>query len=72
MTEIFISDNGLVSMTIDLYKNIVANMIPTPAKIHYMFNLRDISKVRDFSQKSYPQNETRVQKFIRGGGGEGN
>lgn len=36
---------NLVDITIDLYKNVVAKMLPTPKKIHYLFNLRDISKV---------------------------
>jgi len=31
--------------TIDLYKIVIAKMLPTPAKIHYLFNLRDISKI---------------------------
>ena len=31
--------------TVDLYNAIVARMLPTPTKIHYLFNLRDISKV---------------------------
>ena len=31
--------------TIEIYHTIVSQMLPTPAKMHYLFNLRDISKV---------------------------
>ncbi|KAM6163721.1 dynein axonemal heavy chain 2 [Rhynchocyon petersi] len=31
--------------TLDLYNTVVQRFLPTPAKIHYLFNLRDISKV---------------------------
>jgi dynein heavy chain len=34
-----------VSATIDLYLQITKNLLPIPAKFHYTFNLRDISKV---------------------------
>lgn len=36
---------GVVKATIDLYNRISAELLPTPAKFHYTFNLRDISKV---------------------------
>lgn len=36
---------NLVDITIDLYKNVISKMLPTPKKIHYLFNLRDISKI---------------------------
>lgn len=34
-----------VQATISVYNSIAANLLPTPAKTHYTFNLRDLSKV---------------------------
>jgi dynein heavy chain len=31
--------------TIELYKNVISEFLPTPSKSHYLFNMRDISKV---------------------------
>lgn len=36
----------LALATLDLYFSVSAHFLPTPSKIHYLFNLRDISKVR--------------------------
>lgn len=36
---------SLFQATIDIYNAIIAKMLPTPTKIHYLFNLRDISRV---------------------------
>ncbi|CAG9772859.1 unnamed protein product [Ceutorhynchus assimilis] len=36
---------GVTDATIALYNNVIVKMLPTPTKIHYLFNLRDISKV---------------------------
>jgi dynein heavy chain len=35
----------VIKITLDDYKEIKNVMLPTPAKMHYIFNLRDISKV---------------------------
>ncbi len=36
----------LTDSTISFYQSIVAKFLPTPSRIHYLFNLRDISKVK--------------------------
>lgn len=36
---------GTVAATIEVYNKISEELLPTPAKFHYTFNLRDISKV---------------------------
>lgn len=35
----------LTRCTLALYKNIVQDLPPTPSKFHYIFNLRDLSRV---------------------------
>lgn len=36
---------GVCDATIELYNRISLELLPTPSKFHYTFNLRDISKV---------------------------
>ncbi|XP_063042411.1 dynein axonemal heavy chain 2 [Engraulis encrasicolus] len=35
----------ITQATLELYYAVIARFLPTPAKMHYLFNLRDISKV---------------------------
>ena len=37
--------DGLVNSTIHVFTRISNELLPTPAKIHYIYNLRDMSKV---------------------------
>ncbi len=36
---------NLVKTTIEIYRAIQVELLPTPAKSHYMYNMRDLSKV---------------------------
>ncbi|XP_039997326.1 dynein heavy chain 2, axonemal [Xiphias gladius] len=44
----------LVQATLELYYAVTARFLPTPAKIHYLFNLRDISKVFQGLLRAHP------------------
>ena len=43
--EVIKSTNKLVYGTLDIYTKVMEKLLPTPSKSHYLFNLRDFSKV---------------------------
>lgn len=56
---------SIVSATIDLYSTIEVEMLPTPAKSHYTFNLRDLSKVFQGVCMGHPSKITEADQLIR-------
>lgn len=45
LTPVAALSDGLVSATLEVYGKVAREMLPTPSRPHYTFNLRDISKV---------------------------
>ena len=43
--EIHVLTDSVVTASIDIYNEICEAMRPTPTRAHYLFNLRDVSKV---------------------------
>lgn len=42
--EVSCLGDNIVNAAVDVYLKICAELLPTPAKSHYVFNLRDLSK----------------------------
>uniref|UniRef100_A0AAV2KWR9 AAA+ ATPase domain-containing protein n=1 Tax=Knipowitschia caucasica TaxID=637954 RepID=A0AAV2KWR9_KNICA len=51
--------------TLELYNNIIRELPPTPSKFHYIFNLRDLSRVYHGLTLTHPDRYESVAKFVR-------
>ena len=52
-------------MTMQLYSSIVKDLPPTPSKFHYIFNLRDLSRIYHGLCLSTPDKFSKIGSFIR-------
>jgi dynein heavy chain, axonemal len=43
--KLLISIDAIVKSSVDIYERVSSELLPTPAKSHYTFNLRDVSKI---------------------------
>ncbi|XP_046868372.1 dynein axonemal heavy chain 2 [Drosophila willistoni] len=55
----------LTQCTIFLYISIINKMLPTPNKSHYLFNMRDISKVFQGLLRSQPELQSKKNVLLR-------
>ncbi|CAG5116362.1 unnamed protein product, partial [Candidula unifasciata] len=55
----------ITQMTIDLYSALVKELPPTPSKFHYIFNLRDLSRIFNGLCLSTPDRFTKADQFLR-------
>jgi dynein heavy chain len=40
-----IDNKSIVNATLNLYQMVRVQFLPTPSKVHYVFNMRDVAKV---------------------------
>ncbi|XP_071945421.1 dynein axonemal heavy chain 10-like [Antedon mediterranea] len=55
----------ITQATLDLYKQIIIDLPPTPSKFHYIFNLRDLSRVCQGLLLTTPDRFTTPTSFVR-------
>ncbi|KAJ8266677.1 hypothetical protein GJAV_G00133350 [Gymnothorax javanicus] len=55
----------LTSCTLELYENIIKELPPTPSKFHYIFNLRDLSRVYNGLVMTNAEQYPEVKGFVR-------
>lgn len=55
----------LIQITLDLYKLIINDLPPTPSKFHYIFNMRDLSRICQGLMMTNPNIYSQRMHFVR-------
>ncbi|MGA1173821.1 MAG: hypothetical protein ACO3VC_09265, partial [Ilumatobacteraceae bacterium] len=56
---------SIVEMSLDLYKNVVSKLLPTPSRFHYVFNLRDLSRLFEGVSRATASTVRNNQELLR-------
>ena len=64
-TDVQMAAQKLTELTLIFYKELVSALPATPSKFHYIFNLRDLSRVYEGVCQSTPDVYTTVIDFVR-------
>ncbi|XP_011874224.1 PREDICTED: dynein heavy chain 10, axonemal [Vollenhovia emeryi] len=56
---------GLVQLMLELYETVRKELLPTPSKFHYIFNMRDLSRIMAALLQSHPDFFPDTKQFVR-------
>ena len=62
---IFEIGDRIVSATVEIYNRIAVDLLPTPEKSHYVFNLRDLSKCIQGMLQADPSIVIGIKQMLR-------
>ncbi|XP_063222941.1 dynein axonemal heavy chain 2 isoform X2 [Bacillus rossius redtenbacheri] len=63
--ELKMINQNITEATLDLFTAVCQHLLPTPSKTHYLFNLRDISKVFQGLLRSHADYQNNKQAMLR-------